>query len=299
MSREISNITTPILLRFSVVSGTWTELEDVDAGDDGWEFSPGAIKNVDLHPSEEADDGGPYLELVPEPTNENVDLDPSEESDGGGPRSEFIPESTDEKVELDAWEIRNEFLELQHDDREALRKFLGKTGAFGWLNEYRGLKESELWKFQAAIRRQLLRPTVSKNETKFATDFEGVIHNRIQSYVMNAYVGLVDGKVIAEAEAANTFDAIVSTIFIDRLRKLRFKVCQRPDCAAIYKLTSRHTRKFCSYNCAHVMTVRRSRKAQKKKKGNNKNKNKKQTFHRSPSLAVATSQHENVGPGKR
>ena len=79
------------------------------------------------------------------------------------------------------------------------------------------------------------------------------------------------GTLVGEAEALNTFDAILSTIFIDRLRKLRFKVCARPDCATIYELTSRHKRKFCSYDCAHLMTVRRSRKGKKQKKKKKKN----------------------------
>lgn len=72
-----------------------------------------------------------------------------------------------------------------------------------------------------------------------------------------------DGTLVGEAEAHNTFDAILSTIFIDRLKQLRL-VCERPDCAAIYELTSRHKRKFCSYDCAHLMAVRRSRPQKKR-----------------------------------
>lgn len=171
---------------------------------------------------------------------------------------EFAPTPTEKAVVLDAWEVRKEFSELRHD-REALRNFLRKTGTFCWLNQYRPITESELWQFQAAIRQQLLNPTVSENRTKLATEFQTAIDNRIQVHVMKINVGFEDGTLVGEAEALNTFDAILSTIFIDRLKKLRFKVCGRPDCAAIYELTSRHKRKFCSYDCAHLMAVRRSR----------------------------------------
>jgi hypothetical protein len=167
---------------------------------------------------------------------------------------------------LDAWEVRDEFLGLRHDQRDALRNFLRKTGAFCWLNQYRPITESELWQFQAAIRQQLLKPTVSENRTKLAAEFEVAIHNRIQVHLMNINVGLEDGTLVGEAEALNTFDAILSSIFIDGLRNLHFKVCARPDCATIYELTSRHKRKFCSYDCAHLMTVRRSRKRKKKRR---------------------------------
>jgi hypothetical protein len=231
MSHEFANVAVPIRLRFAVVSGTWVEWDDLDDQDYGWEFTP--------TPTEEA----------------------------------VLP---------DAWEVRKEFSELRHD-RDALRNFLRKTGAFCWINQYRPITESELWQFQAAIRQELVNPTVSETRTKSATDglplnptderamweasrkawsamtFEKVIHNRIQAHLMNINVGFEDGTIVGETEALNTFDAILSTIFIDRLRKLRFKVCERPDCAAIYKLTSQHERKFCSHECGHLMAVRRSR----------------------------------------
>jgi hypothetical protein len=238
MSRKPENITAPVRLKFAVTPGAWDEWEESDELGCAWEFTP--------TPTEEA-------------------------------------------VLLDAWGVRKEFSELRHD-RDVLQNFLQKTGAFCWIDEYRPITESELWQFQAAIRQQLLNPTVSDDRTKLATGgilpfdptdkramkeasrkawspvtFEWVIHNRIQAYVMNMIVGFVGGALVGEVEARNTFDAIISTIFIDRLKKLSFKVCKRPDCAAIYELTSRHKRKFCSYECAHLMAIRRSRTGKKRR----------------------------------
>lgn len=187
-----------------------------------------------------------------------------EESDEVEYAWEFTPTPTEATVVLDAWEVRKEFSELRHD-HDALRNFLRKTGAFCWLNQYRPITESELWQFQEAIRQQLLNPTASENRTNLATEFQTAIINRTQVHVMNINVGFEGGTLVGEAEALNTFDAILSTIFIDRLKKLRFKVCKRPDCAAIYELTSRHKRKFCSYDCAHLMAVRRSRPVKKRR----------------------------------
>jgi uncharacterized protein YutD len=246
MSQDFVNIAVPVRLRFLVVSGTWTEWEDSDDVGYAWEFTPASMSDpVELEPAEDSDDVDYARESTPAPMSNPVELDP--------------------------WEVRMEFLGLRHDDRDALRNFLHKTGAFCWIN-YRPIAETELWQFQAAIRQQLLKPTVSENRIKRATEFETAIHNRIQVHLMNINVGFEDGTLVGEAEALNTFDAILSTIFIDRLRKLRFKVCSRPDCATIYELTSRHKRKFCSYDCAHLMTVRRSRKGKKKKKKNKKEK---------------------------
>jgi hypothetical protein len=178
---------------------------------------------------------------------------------------QFSPKrTTNELAELNPWEVRDKFLRLRHDDRDALRTFLWTTGSFCWL-DHRPIAESELWQFQAVIREQLLNPRVSENRTRRATELENIIHNRIQRHVLNINVGFEDGSLVGEAEAINTFDAILSTIFLDRLKNLRFKVCQRPDCAAIYELTSRHNRKFCSYDCAHLMTVRRSRTGKKRR----------------------------------
>lgn len=210
-------------------------------------------------------------EFTPASMSDPVGLEPAEDSDDVDYARESTPAPMSDPVELDPREVRMEFLGLRHDDRDALRNFLHKTGAFCWIN-YRPIAETELWQFQAAIRQQLLKPTVSENRIKRATEFETAIHNRIQVHLMNINVGFEDGTLVGEAEALNTFDAILSTIFIDRLRKLRFKVCSRPDCATIYELTSRHKRKFCSYDCAHLMTVRRSRKGKKKKKKNKKEK---------------------------
>jgi hypothetical protein len=249
MSHALLNVAIPIRLRLTVVSGTWRESEESEylGLGYGWEFTPAS-------------------------TSELFKLEPSEDPDNGGHAGEFMPAPITDSVELDPWEIRKEFLALPHDDRDALRNFLHKTGAFCWIN-YRPLEESELWQFQAAIRQQILRRTVSEHRTKTATELEASIHNRIQAHVMKTDVGLEDGTVVGEVEAPNTFDAMLSTIFIDRLRKLRFKVCARPDCAAIYELTSRHKRKYCSYDCAHVMTVRQSRKGTKKKKKKKHNAN--------------------------
>ena len=239
MSHQIINIAIPIRLRFAVRPGTWEEWEGSDDLSYGWEFIPSS--NGDSVESEPEDVGHASLMPVVEPA---------------------VP---------DPWTVRNEFIELAHDDRDGLRNFLHKTGAFCWI-EYRPISESEFWEFQAAIRQQMLRPTVSQNRTQLATKFELSIHNRIQVHVMKMNVGLDDGTLLGEVEALNTFDAILSTIFIDRLRNLRFKVCARPDCASIYELTSQHKRKYCSYDCAHLMSVRQSRKVLKRKMEKSKKK---------------------------
>jgi len=54
--------------------------------------------------------------------------------------------------------------------------------------------------------------------------------------------------------------AIRMTVTIDLLRRLTFKTCARRDCGLPFPVTSKHRREYCSQYCAHLESVRRSRK---------------------------------------
>jgi hypothetical protein len=72
---------------------------------------------------------------------------------------------------------------------------------------------------------------------------------------------------IALIETKDVLATIVATIQIDHLRGAKFGICARADCPRFFEITSRHIRKYCSYDCAHLETVRRSRQKAARKQG--------------------------------
>ena len=56
-----------------------------------------------------------------------------------------------------------------------------------------------------------------------------------------------------------TLQAILATVHVDHLRGATFRFCARLDCGRQFLLESRHAKKYCSYDCAHLEAVRRSR----------------------------------------
>jgi hypothetical protein len=61
-----------------------------------------------------------------------------------------------------------------------------------------------------------------------------------------------------------TGDAIEALIAFDLLQGSKFSLCKRTDCSKPF-VANRRGKQFCSYNCAHVMAVRKSRKRKARK----------------------------------
>jgi hypothetical protein len=173
---------------------------------------------------------------------------------------EFTPKPRADRIELDPWIVRAEFLELKHTERGALERFLKRTGAFCWIDEYRPLTEDEIWTFQQILREALSKPRVANELPPDPFSFVRVIRRYIREYELEIAVQFRDTALIGLMDQMKTFDAMLSTVIIDRLRDRRFKICQRSECDKIYELTSDHKRKYCSYVCAHLVAVRSARK---------------------------------------
>jgi hypothetical protein len=65
-------------------------------------------------------------------------------------------------------------------------------------------------------------------------------------------------------QAVNCQRAILDTIIIDLLRKVKFRLCARPDCRTPFAIETRHHREYCRPYCAHIESLRRQRKAARK-----------------------------------
>jgi hypothetical protein len=74
----------------------------------------------------------------------------------------------------------------------------------------------------------------------------------------------VSGKPVLTAYVLTALEAAVVSCHLDRIAGFKFKQCRRPDCRAIYQVQSKQRRFYCSYECAHLETVRRGRRNAKK-----------------------------------
>ncbi|HEY4933663.1 MAG TPA: CGNR zinc finger domain-containing protein [Terriglobales bacterium] len=68
---------------------------------------------------------------------------------------------------------------------------------------------------------------------------------------------------------SGVLEGMVLTVFFERLKGDRYRECARPDCDVVFRRETRHKRKFCSWYCGHLVSVRNSRiaKARKEKEG--------------------------------
>jgi hypothetical protein len=64
---------------------------------------------------------------------------------------------------------------------------------------------------------------------------------------------------IAMIMVDSTLEAILATIYLDRLNGLDHGLCALKDCPKIYEVTSKHARQYCSQECAHKASVRKRR----------------------------------------
>ncbi len=55
-------------------------------------------------------------------------------------------------------------------------------------------------------------------------------------------------------------EMMTATVQLDLLRGGKFQICQRPDCAIPFATSTSHPRKYCSWYCGHIESVRRGRK---------------------------------------
>jgi hypothetical protein len=150
----------------------------------------------------------------------------------------------------DAWQLRDDFLSLKGNS-ETVLAFLNKWGRWVRLRTY--LDMAEIAALQQVVREALTSSAEIWFRSVYATP--PVANSRSKEFPY--FVMLTDA-----CEAA-----IRTTTTIDLLRQLKFKTCARPDCVKPFEVTSKHERNYCSQYCAHLESVRRSRKSTATQRG--------------------------------
>ena len=157
---------------------------------------------------------------------------------------------------IDPWQLRHDFLHLKHSS-EALLAFLDYYGQWSrvtcplfissrsdWSPGF--AYESEIWEEQTLVR-NALRGDPGEWLAKHGFD----LHHR-STFPHFGYTG------------TTCLDCIYASITIDFLRRVPFRICKRPDCGTPFA-ADRRGKQYCSQYCAHLVSVRRTRRELKKK----------------------------------
>jgi hypothetical protein len=150
----------------------------------------------------------------------------------------------------DAWQLRDDFLSLKTDSEEALA-ILNRWGR--WIPWRNYVDMAEIIALQRAVRQALTSPAEIWFRSLYASP--PMVNSRSSEFPY--FVMVTDA-----CEAA-----IRTTTTMDLLRQLKFKTCARPDCDKPFPVTSKHERNYCTQYCAHLESVRRSRKSTTQRSG--------------------------------
>jgi hypothetical protein len=182
--------------------------------------------------------------------------------------------------ELDGWACRDEFFGLPENNVARLAEFLTKVGVWSsdpdsasldWSRYPLSAHVSEVWQFREDLRDALLHqnqkhfmaavtPELPKPKTLFDLTAQSHPANEFQ---LRFELTKVAAGVVTITNARHM---LFATVLADVASGLRFKTCQRKDCAKPFPVESEHTRKFCSQYCGHLVSQRKKRAAEQRKR---------------------------------
>jgi hypothetical protein len=145
-------------------------------------------------------------------------------------------------VPADELEMRMSFFRLNDEPVKALN-FLNDWGR--WLPHRNFVTIRELLELQHSVREALMESPTAW----LSSHYSDLPAARSRSANVPYFKVLTDSCQIA----------IRVTSTIDLMREMKFRVCARPDCQIPFPVTSKHSRSYCTQYCAHLESVRRSR----------------------------------------
>lgn len=205
-----------------------------------------------------------------------LQLDPSSEVSqfemtGAGSRVEYTPITGQPKRDdwefdfdgrrvRDGWEVRRRFL-MARTPQEAL----GFVNAIGDFYLFHGFSYAAFQSTQRYVARCMMTPDTSTWSAKDPNVRELYLKDRVAlsnyiDYPPKPWLRLHRRHPIALLVSSGALEVIWATLWLDRFLGAQYGACAKPDCwKRFFKITSRHSRKYCSPECAHVMAVRKSR----------------------------------------
>jgi hypothetical protein len=183
---------------------------------------------------------------------------------------------------FDPWEKRGEFFQLKEGDHDALREFLDSVGAFlrasietalegavtsagkktgDWeaLQENYRYVEAEdgshkVWGdvLPLSARGIWMARKVAIREMKAPTAGLG-----FDVWPFSITLPSLKSGPAAVITTVAFQEALALSVRIDHLRRAKIQDCKRPDCAITFAAVGPRKRKFCSWYCGHLTTVRK------------------------------------------
>ncbi len=164
-----------------------------------------------------------------------------------------------ETVTIDPWECRREFLSVKKSTEDLLR-FLNGYGA--WSEKLAPHWGAGQWlptiAFEARLRvqQEQIRESLKRTANEW---FKGKVFEDLELKKRSEYPYYIH-------EDGFCFDAIVTSVTLDFLRRTRFRVCARKDCGNPFP-ADRKGKRYCQQYCAHLVSVRKGRKSVANHKG--------------------------------
>ena len=166
-------------------------------------------------------------------------------------------------LNIDPWQARSDFLSLKHST-DALLEFLNRYGSWShpFKNLYMGFEgmeppspqiffEEDIWHDRDGIREAL-----KGGGAEWFRGEKGSLSNLSPRSEYPHY----------EHKDAFCLDAMMTATTVDFLRGVRFRVCARRDCGNPFP-ADRKGKRYCQQYCAHLVSVRKGRKAKRTRKG--------------------------------
>ncbi|MGH9523020.1 MAG: hypothetical protein ACRD3E_10860 [Terriglobales bacterium] len=173
-------------------------------------------------------------------------------------------------VPMDPWELRTELLQAPVS-QEGMLDFSGKVGV-----PNRHHRRIEIWwdptdpyptcvaefaEWQRLIRAMLIQPP--KNWGSLRGFRSKRLSRALKMQQFEAALSFENPGPAATVEIQWILEAILFSVFADKLRDVKFTRCRRPDCPR-QVFEWRRRKKYCTYNCAHLEQVRRSRRRRRR-----------------------------------
>jgi CGNR zinc finger len=169
----------------------------------------------------------------------------------------------------DAWEKRNEFFRLKEGDNEGLLNFLNSIGVWDRPNQDDAgdFGEDDPHEFTQEGGDFL----VQGQPLRFSDDFW---HIREHAQIaLSSKKGLdilsaFDLPVRLVLKSTGSYflictitflETLLATVLIDNAKGARVLKCARPDCGIVFSTDNQHERKYCSWDCGHLVAVRKFR----------------------------------------
>ena len=193
----------------------------------------------------------------------------------------------------DPWGMRREFFQLEEGDHEGLLEFLNRIGLFRKVDAGSIAISNAI---ESEIRRRGGKPEIGRwdNLKSYWFDAEGGSYEVLDPEPI--FARSVDlWRLVSKREmlhptergfSESNFEIrfpikgasglITTTDFMaasslsirsDQLQGARTRKCKRPDCGALFSSIGPRKRKYCSWYCGHIESVRRERRRERKAHG--------------------------------